>query len=150
MNETIEPYLKALSHFGEREIAGSGNNPRIIKFFEEVGFPNLTDSTSWCAAFVGYCLKESGFDFKNSLSARSYLDYGEKVTIPRMGDIVIYWRGSHDGDLIPGTNVAKGHVGFYVNDAWGWVRTLGGNQGDEVNIKSFRQSKVLGYRRPVK
>ena len=53
----------------------------------------------------------------------------------------MFWRGSPSS--------ANGHVGFVVGeDQHGNLMVLGGNQGDEVNIKPFSPSRVLAYRWP--
>lgn len=148
----LRPYDIALQLAGEKEIVGKNDNPRITAMFDAVGFEkhNFSDEISWCAAMVGYCLKEAGYSYMETLSATAYLDYGKAVVEPRLGDLVIFWRGEFKGQLIPGTDVMKGHVAFYLNDRWGWVRTIDGNWGNQLWFNKHPEHKVLGYRRPVK
>ncbi len=105
--------------------------------------------TEWCAAFVNAVLKESGMtnledmNHVSPLMARSFLDWGEAVDVPKPGDIVVFPRGDSDW---------KGHVGFYVGwelhqDGKVFWKILGGNQNDSVSIDLYRSTKALGIRR---
>lgn len=96
-------------------------------------------TTAWCAAFVNAVLGRMGMQGTDSLAARSFLDYGSKVTEPQPGDIVILKRGS---------DPTKGHVGFYEGtNADGSINVFGGNQGNQVKSSRFSANSVLGYRR---
>lgn len=97
--------------------------------------------TPWCAAFVNSILKESGYTGTNSNLARSFLKYGEKVSEPKIGDIVVF----------PREISWQGHVGFYygnkeINGELYYL-ILGGNQNNEVNITPYKASTALGIRR---
>lgn len=112
----------------------------LLKDFLSAGGVNIDPSqTAWCAAFVNATLSKSGLDGTGMLNARSFLDWGKEVKEPVEGDIVVLSRGN---------NPAQGHVGFFKGfDSKGNIMILGGNQGDEVNIKSYPPSRLLGYRR---
>lgn len=131
----------ALGEVGVKEILGNQDNPRIIEYFNELGFDGskLHDETSWCAAFANWVLKKAGLEYQKTLNARSFLDIGWMTETPKLGDVVIYWRESPDS--------WKGHVGFYINEKYGYIWTLGGNQGNQVQISAYPKNKVLGYRR---
>jgi len=65
---------------------------------------------------------------------------------PRPGDVVIFKRGNGPQ---PGPEVlaAPGHVAFFIE--WvpgGFVRVLGGNQGDQVSLAVFPVESILGIR----
>lgn len=101
--------------------------------------------TPWCAGFVDAMLIRSGKRPLGSLWARDFLKYGERVTQPRRGDIVVLSRGPF-----------YGHVGFLhtiINvDGQTLVGVLGGNtEGRDhpgrVDIAYFPLSMVLGIRR---
>ena len=131
----------AQSYVGTDEIRGSKHNPVILAYFEAVGHGWVKDDeTPWCAAFVGACLEEVGVKGTGSLAARSYLNWGKKVTKPKYGDIVVFWRGSK--------NSWEGHVAFFVKETDNYVYVLGGNQSNSVNVTRYSKSKVLGYREP--
>lgn len=131
----------AKKYLGTQEIVGPEHNPIVVKMYSDVGFPEVhDDETAWCAAFTGSVLKEDGQPYLKSLSARSYLDYGRKLTEPQEGCIVVFWRGSPNGWM--------GHVGFVTrwDDDSVWV--IGGNQNNQVNETKFSRDKVLGFRYP--
>ena len=132
----------AKKYLGTKEIVGKEHNPKIVKMYSNVGFPEIKDDeTAWCAAFTGSVLKESGYPFMKSLSARSYLSYGKKLSDPKEGAIVVFWRGSPTS--------WQGHVGFVTKFDNKYVWVLGGNQNNEVNESKYERSKVLGYRWPI-
>lgn len=130
----------AYDHIGTREIPGRRHNSKIVNWFKKMGAGWFTDDeTPWCGAFVGGCLVEAGYPkFSKGASARAWLNYGKRLDKPAVGSIVVFWRGSRNG--------ASGHVGFVVGkDRYGNLMVLGGNQGNEVNIKPFSTNRVLGY-----
>jgi len=103
----------------------------------------------WCAAFANAALRESGYIgteavSDNPLLARSFLGYGEKITTPMQGDIVVLRRGNQGW---------QGHVGFYVgqkeiNGVLHYA-LLSGNNDKTVDIDWFNTNRVLGIRRPT-
>lgn len=117
-----------------------GNNPVMQQYLQKAN-PGLNpEATPWCAGFVGSVLNASGVKGTGSLSARSYLNYGQPTSKPTMGDIVVLSRGN-DPKL--------GHVGFYAGtDENGNVKVLAGNHNDSVGVGSYPSSRVLGYRVP--
>lgn len=100
----------------------------------------------WCAAFANAILEKSDIpsnkDHKYPLVARSFLDWGRKVTEPEMGDIVVFPRGNEGW---------QGHVGFYVKqqiiDGVLYYYILGGNQKNSVRVDLYRADKAIGIRR---
>ena len=124
---------------GLKEIKGAQHEPEILQMWRDIkrgGIKN--DETPWCAAFVGSVLERSAIRSTRFESARSYLDWGVKLDKPVYGCIVVFSRNG------------GGHVGFVVGiDANGNLLVLGGNQSDEVNIRSFPKDRVVGYRYPA-
>jgi len=120
-----------------------GHNPKVLQYFKDVGHAWVKDDeTAWCAAFVGAMLKRAGMAHTGKLNARSYLDWGEEVENldeAIEGDIVVFWRGSPDS--------WQGHVGFYVKHDETYVYVLGGNQGNQVNVRPYKRDRLLGVRR---
>lgn len=100
----------------------------------------------WCAAFANAILEQSGLpsnkDHRYALTARAFLDWGESVDTPQMGDIVVFPRGNEGW---------QGHVGFYVKeqeiDGVLYYYILGGNQKNSVRVDLYRADRVLGIRR---
>ena len=131
----------AKKYLGTKEVKGTKHNPLILRWWTAIRAPFTDDETAWCAAYVGGVLEESGIRSTRSASARSYLKWGKPLDKPAVGCVVIFWRGSRDG--------WSGHVGFVVGkDRLSRLMVLGGNQGDEVNVRAFPLERVLGYRWP--
>jgi len=122
---------------GMNETANRGS---LQDFFKSNGINVDPKMTAWCAAFVNAVLATNGIAGTGSLSAKSFLGFGQEVKgEPKVGDIVILNRGGNPSD---------GHVGFFQGfDAQGRVKVLGGNQKDGVNTQSFSRNDVVGVRR---
>ena len=103
--------------------------------------------TEWCAAFVNSILHMHGISgseavSKNPLMARSFLDWGEEVVIPKRGDVIVFPRGNQGW---------QGHVGFYVStkiiNGTEYYFVIGGNQDNRVSIEGYPAYKALSVRR---
>lgn len=130
---------EAKKHIGLREIKGSAHDPEIVQMWKDIKRGGIKDDeTPWCAAFVGAMLERVGIRSTRFESAKSYLEWGTLLVVPIAGCIVVF------------TRTGGGHVGFCVGqDKSGNLLILGGNQGDEVNVKAFPRSRVTGYRWPA-
>jgi uncharacterized protein (TIGR02594 family) len=132
----------ALTQYGIREFPGANHNPEVLKYFSECGFPQVRDDeTSWCSAFMCWCAIKAGYPIptNNPLLARSWLNWGEPVFEPQIGDIAIYWREARTS--------WKGHVHMYVRNNGSLIWGLGGNQSNQVCIASTGGTQLLGFRR---
>lgn len=137
------PWFKLLWTFrGIQELKGrKRNNPTILAFYADAGHPEIdNDEVSWCAAVICAMFERCGYSSPKTLAARGFLQWGKEVTSPRVGDVVVFWRGSRNG--------WQGHVALFVRETATYVYVLGGNQSDSVNVQRFPKSRVLGYRRP--
>ena len=137
----MTPFEIACGLIGTTEGPGPEDNPAVMEMYASVGHDWVEhDSVAWCAAFVGHCLERAGLRSTRKLTARSYLDWGVPVEMAdaQPGDIAVIPRGSSSW---------QGHVFFIDRIEGAWVWGLGGNQGDAVNIKRYRVSKLLGVRR---
>lgn len=130
---------RARQDIGVREISGYRHNAKILGYWEAIKASFRDDETPWCAGFVGAMLEYCGIKSSRSAAARSYSWGGfRKLKKPIPGAIVVFWRKSMSSGL--------GHVGFLDSvDRYGNPNVLGGNQGDEVNIKPFSKSRLVGY-----
>lgn len=139
--DTPEPkwLAEAREHIGLAEIKGQQHSPEILQMWRDIKRGGIKDDeTPWCAAFVGAMLERTGIRSSRFEGARSYLQWGETLSQPALGCIVVF---SRDGG---------GHVGFAVGkDRAGNILVLGGNQADAVNIRAFPVSRVTGYRWPA-
>ncbi|WP_265463246.1 TIGR02594 family protein [Aeromonas salmonicida] len=130
---------EARTFLGLKEIKGPKHAQAILDMWKAIKRGGIKDDeTPWCAAFVGACLERVGIQSTRFESAKSYLEWGQKLDRPVPGCVVVFTR---DGG---------GHVGFVVGKSpSGNLLVLGGNQGDEVNIREFPLTRVTGYRWPL-
>ena len=133
------PWLEiAFGELGTKEIKGEKHNPRVLAYLQSCELLSKSlqrrDETAWCSAFVNWCIEQTGLEGTNSAWARDWLNWGEKLTTPTRGCVVVFSRG-------PG-----GHVGFYLDETETHIEVLGGNQNDEVNVLFYSKRRVLGYR----
>ncbi len=132
----------ASRELGQREVIGRGDNPRILEYLKNTGLnrSQLADETSWCAAFVGWCLEQAGIRSTRRANARSYLDWGKALPEPTPGCVVVFSRGN---------NPAQGHVAFWLGRVGAFAIVLGGNQGNAVSVAPYDVARVVGYRWPL-
>jgi uncharacterized protein (TIGR02594 family) len=139
---TGDAFRVASSYLGVRELADAASNPQIDKWIRDIN-PNVaTDSTAWCSAFAHAVAEESGYKGSGKLNARSWLKVGDEIPAKQaqQGDVVVLWRDNKSS--------WKGHVGFFHGyDKKGNIRVLGGNQGNQVSIKTYPSNRLLGVRR---
>jgi len=102
--------------------------------------------TSWCGAFTGAVLKESGYDApENTNLAKNFLKYGQPVATPdaKPGDIAVFNRGGEKW---------QGHVGIVQSVDGDDISILGGNQDNKVSVvkRNIHQpgGELVGIRRP--
>ena len=70
--------------------------------------------------------------------ARAWLEFGEELTEPVPGAIVV---------VQPASSAAtSGHVGFYVGEEEDKIVLIAGNVQNSVRIHRIGRSRVLGYR----
>jgi uncharacterized protein (TIGR02594 family) len=135
------PWLHAAwSLFGEREIPGKRHNAFILAMWRAIRRGGIKDDeTAWCSALVGWAFEINGVPSSRFESARSWLDWGQRLNEPLPGCVVVLSRV--DGG---------GHVGFVVGrTANGGLVVLSGNQDNKVGIAVFPRHRVLGYRWPA-
>ena len=133
-------YELALAERGVKEQPGEADDPVVQAYYKDAGHPEVKhDSVPWCAAFVGAMLARSGIKPSGSLAARSYLNWGVKLTVPRRGCVVVLKRGKG----------WQAHVTFFDREENGLLVCLGGNQSDKVCFAAYRKSLLLGLRWPA-
>ena len=141
MAKASSPTEAAKAFLGHSE-SNPEQNRALAAFIKEATGTSIDPSkTAWCAAFIDAVLRSNGSEGTGRLNARSYLNWGETVNEPKVGDVVVFSRGDPNG--------WQGHVGFYMGtNEDGTIKVLGGNQGNSVSEANYDASKVLGYRRP--
>jgi uncharacterized protein (TIGR02594 family) len=138
-------YLEiALPEVGTKEIAGPKATPRIVEYAKHTSLKATSDEVPWCSAFVNWVVDKAGDKGTGSAAARSWLDWGKVVPMDEIepGDICIFDRKDK-------SNPNAAHVTFYVETlVGGFLRCVGGNQGDMVKMSNYGVDKLLGIRRP--
>ena len=132
----------ALSQYGVTEIVGKEHNPIVLNYFKEIGHTWVsTDETAWCSAFTNWVALKAKVERSNKLTARSWLQVGTEINKPKLNDVVVLWRHKKSS--------WKGHVGLFISfsDDKKHIYVLGGNQGNQVNIKKYPVYRLLGFRR---
>ncbi len=145
------PWLAvARAEIGVKEFPGDADNPRIVEYLSStnLGAPSTSqDETSWCSAFVNWCVERAGYEGTDSAWARSWLRWGKDAGgDPPIGAIVVLARPP---------DPSSGHVGFLLEkpnltlprDEQA-IGLLGGNQSDSVRVSSYPVGRLLGYRVP--
>lgn len=139
ITQNSQIFNNAMKQYGMKE-----GDPTLMHYLAKAN-PGLNPaSTPWCAGYVGSVLNASGLKGTGSLSARSYLNYGQPTSNPTQGDIVVF------KDLTGRNDPNHGHVGFVskIDEKSGMVYTLGGNEDNSVTVKPYPMSQVLGFRTP--
>lgn len=145
MSSVGEPgwFTKALGELGVRERVGDADHPRILEYFAATNIPknDLHDETAWCSAFLNWCMEQDGFKGTRKANARSWLPWGQPLSEPRLGCVVVFWRSE--------PNSAQGHVAFYVGRDEQSIYVLGGNQNNAVSLAAYPRERLLAYRWPT-
>jgi uncharacterized protein (TIGR02594 family) len=87
-----------------------------------------------------WVFEQEGIPSTKSAAAISWLDWGESISKPVLGCVVVLRR--------PSGGPSAAHVGFYVGEYPGVIELLGGNQANRVCIQPYPLELVLGYRVP--
>lgn len=135
---------------GIKEGKITDNYHKLIGVVIDNRIPTL--ATAWCASFVNYCLKESGFSYVKDPSSQFPTKYPQKfvkIKNPIYGCFVVY---KHTNQ-----KYRTGHVAFVLgmtND--GDLAILGGNQGDSITVNSHKKvymeqlkCRLIGYFIPI-
>jgi uncharacterized protein (TIGR02594 family) len=123
-------------YLGEKE--DPGNKAAFIRMLCEAAKCGQ-EGDPWCAIFQNASLEGSMIPGTRSASSQSFRNDPNFVKLdgPALGAIVVFWRGSKDSGL--------GHVGDYLGESDTHIKTLGGNEGDQVQIEMLaKDSKTFG------
>ena len=89
----------------------------------------------WCADFMNLVLTKSGMKSSNSSMARSFANYGTRLSGPQIGAIAVLSRGKRGG-----------HVGIVKGiDARGNPIIISGNHGRRVGEGAYPRNRVIAY-----
>lgn len=118
-------------------------NPVIVEFFTATNTTPSGDTTSWCAAFVNYCLLMAAkskvlplgsAEPTHSAASRSFRTWATTTTTPSAGDLVVF----EDRD-----SKGHGHVGFFLKETPSSILVLGGNQFEGHPIRHAINRKFI-------
>lgn len=124
----VEADAQQWDETGDRSSSSNGN---IINIWKELGFPDSaywrTDQTPWCAGFVNWVLKRTGYKYMQS--ARAY-DFRDKTSV--YGGVPVPLTDGQPGDIVVWN---YSHVNFiYTSPSPGTYTFCGGNQKDSAGV----------------
>jgi uncharacterized protein (TIGR02594 family) len=131
-----------LGKLNTSEIPGAKSNPIIIALAKEAGVANLykSDEIAWCALAHTVLALRAGktvlFKGYARLRAASFLEFGQLITTPCLGDTLVFKR---EGGY---------HVGLYIGEDNLCYHVAGGNQGNQYSITRIDKKRLLQARRP--
>jgi uncharacterized protein (TIGR02594 family) len=131
----------ALNMKSDRQSRSSGRD--VVALAERyIGTNPTTMRRLWCANFVGLMEKKVGRAGTGSNMARSYDQYGKKISRGevRRGDIAVMSRGKRGG-----------HVGYFVEWAPNGKAVIisGNSRGGKVSKGQYALSRIYSWRRPA-
>ena len=139
------PWLQiARQDLGIKEFPGPAANPEIMRAWKYCEYdPPNGDETAYCSAKMCEWMERSGLPSTRAPNARSWLKWGSKLDKPKPGCVVVFWRVS--------PTAFEGHVAIYVGPGSkpGFIKVLGANQSDGINIQEYSLGQLLGYRWPT-
>lgn len=130
----------AFAEVGVTTFPPGQSNPRVTEYHALTNICGYDDKASWCSSFIHWSLAQVGIVGTQSALARSWLEWGDSLTEPVPGCIVVLSREDPVG--------WKGHVGFFLHADERHVHLLGGNQLAQVREHFYPKALVLGYRWP--
>ncbi len=95
-------------------------------------------SSLWCARFMNLVLQRSGYKGTGSDAARSFANYGQRVSGPQVGAIAVMSRRG------------GGHVGIITGiDASGNPIMISGNNRNRVREAPISRGRIYAYVMPT-
>ncbi len=118
---------------------GFGGSSLVAEARRYIGSGNPTSRARlWCARFMNMVLERSGHKGTGSDMARSFANYGQRISGPQVGAIAVMSRGRRGG-----------HVGSVSGiDAKGHPLVISGNHGHRVAEATYSRGRVYAYVMP--
>lgn len=133
------PYNWMKGELGQKEIAGSKDNARIVYYHGFTTLKATDDETPWCSSVMCAAAENAGFKSTRSAAAKSWRTYGAE------GDGSV-------GDIACLTRTGGNHVAFVAEKykaGSSTIKLLGGNQSNQVKVSSYDASRLVCFRRFV-
>lgn len=90
-----------------------------------------------CAALMNWSLWKAGLPHTNSLTARSFLDWGKAIYEPKIPCIAVMSRKGESW---------MGHVGWWIKNSGSDIWLYSGNQSNKACVSAYPGYELLGYR----
>lgn len=121
---------------GASTLTGTFGAPSWLAIAEGYKGTNPTRKNRlWCADFMNLVLAQSGAKTSKSSMARSFANYGTRLSGPQIGAIAVLARGKRGG-----------HVGIVKGiDARGNPIIISGNHGRRVGEGTYARNRVIAY-----
>ena len=117
---------------------GFGGSSIVSEARRYIGGNPTGRSRLWCARFMNMVLEKSGHKGTGSDMARSFANYGQRISGPQVGAIAVMSRGRRGG-----------HVGIVSGiDAKGNPIVISGNHGHRVAEASYSRGRIYAYVMP--
>lgn len=117
---------------------GFGGSGLVAEARRYIGGNPTGRSRLWCARFMNMVLERSGLHGSGSDMARSFANYGQRVSGPQVGAIAVMSRGRRGG-----------HVGVVSGiDANGNPIVVSGNHSRRVAEAVYPRGRVYAYVMP--
>ncbi|MGW8169622.1 MAG: TIGR02594 family protein [Sulfurovaceae bacterium] len=128
----------ALKEVGVKEIVGGKHSARVLEYHATTTGKYKSDEIAWCGSSNNFILIKSGFKVTVSIPerAKSWELFGQGIKVPVVGAIAIKSRKG------------GGHVGIVLAVDGKYLYLLGGNQGNEYNIRKYLISDFDAFRLP--
>jgi uncharacterized protein (TIGR02594 family) len=116
--------------------AGYGGSGAVALSQRYLGTNPTERRSRWCAEFMNMMERKMGRSGTGSALAKSFLNYGRRVSDPRPGDIAVMSRRG------------GGHVGYVMSVEGGKVKLISGNHGRRVGVGTYPRGRVIAFVRP--
>lgn len=132
-------YAAAAEASASQGFGGFGGSNVVAEARRYIGSGNPTSRARlWCARFMNMVLERSGHKGTGSDMARSFANYGQRISGPQVGAIAVMSRGRRGG-----------HVGIVSGiDAKGNPIVISGNHGHRVAEATYSRGRVYAYVMP--
>ncbi len=125
---------------GVASLPDGASSARVEEYHRCISQRGWDDKVAWCSSFLNWCMQQAGVAGTDSALARSWLDWGVPLEIPRIGCVVVLWREERESE--------KGHVGLFLREDIHGVFLFGGNQLGQVREHFYPKEMILSYRWP--
>ena len=138
MSRSVRNAYAARTTHGSSRSSGFGS-PRLVAEARRYMGTNPTGRRAlWCARFMNLVLERTGHRGTGSDMARSFANYGRRVSGPQVGAIAVLSRGRRGG-----------HVGVVSGvDQRGNPIIISGNHGRRVGESVYPRGRVIAYVMP--